>query len=743
MSKRIDFKIELNCIKNIHGIGRNSELILMLVDTVTNFLKEENDQLIFDVLQKELLEANKHKDRITSGWKKTVQDALEKSSSSDITNFPDELKEGSAISSTFQAPNAGSYYKTTELIRVAEASPGKLFVLEQCVATSAPYGDKFRAMTKQHFEEIGGGFSLLKFETKIVFISSVNGLIKKMINSGAHDGMRKSATKFRAVIENYAEVFEAHKHVTTSISDYEVSGGERIQDRHSMLVTIFGPQLTSLLELWAGFAHAMLAHQQLFSWITPNGILVVMLIIAFMINLHIGVTVLRFIEFASSDPRTMFRIVSRLLMYFIHIPENMWEIFGTVVFVLCVREVSNWFASAIPAPPSSSHSKQNSSTSQDEETVFDDSQSGIKYDGYGKALKHAKIAMKHIDSNALKMVAQNNKMQGLQKKFMGSKQLKKNKESYPKRKQEIPDLHGNLRTEQGEESIDSTSQQKNTKTPEKIEIPTQFEHSSYEAPNLPAEVLHSAIVEEMYENQRLQPFRGWGSTWPGHFLPTDRTSRYSVRSVSRLDGITGQKASEVAPPLPEGWKWVEDSWKIDLSGVFADATDNEGWSYGMDFPNVKYPFPPGSGRKKLADFVRRRRWLRTRIPIEDVSGPEGKNAMDVPTIDTTSNTEPLKENGLGTSVKINSDNDQIVDSDKVTISREIENQTENNRSFDGTASKVQDAGTSVKNAIKNDNDPVEHTAATPENRSIESSINAAMHQNVILPDNKKNQIKSN
>lgn len=36
---------------------------------------------------------------------------------------------------------------------------------------------------------------------------------------------------------------------------------------------------------------------------------------------------------------------------------------------------------------------------------------------------------------------------------------------------------------------------------------------------------------EVFENERFQPFRGWGSTYPGHLLPTDR-SRFSDRSGS-------------------------------------------------------------------------------------------------------------------------------------------------------------------------------------------------------------------
>ncbi len=54
---------------------------------------------------------------------------------------------------------------------------------------------------------------------------------------------------------------------------------------------------------------------------------------------------------------------------------------------------------------------------------------------------------------------------------------------------------------------------------------------------------------ELFENERCQPFRGWGHTWPGHFLPTDRVGHWSTR-----DGGPGGKASmsfrSVAPKLP-------------------------------------------------------------------------------------------------------------------------------------------------------------------------------------------------
>lgn len=56
-----------------------------------------------------------------------------------------------------------------------------------------------------------------------------------------------------------------------------------------------------------------------------------------------------------------------------------------------------------------------------------------------------------------------------------------------------------------------------------------------------------AVIEEIFENQRLQPFRGWGHTWPGHFLPTDKVSpmRYGAKGAAML-----QVTTAAVPPPP-------------------------------------------------------------------------------------------------------------------------------------------------------------------------------------------------
>ena len=164
-----------------------------------------------------------------------------------------------------------------------------------------------------------------------------------------------------------------------------------------------------------------------------------------------------------------------------------------------------------------------------------------------------------------------------------------------------------------------------------LEDPHHLSTEGYSGPELTPQLRSAAVVESLFENERLQPFRGWGHTWPGHFLPTDRVLHWSMNDPGQEpDSVCSQSINEVAPLPPPGWRWVEKAWHLDLSGVFSDSTDNDGWSYGLDFPWVVYPFVPGTGRKKMADFVRRRRWLRTRVPIfvqQEVKGESSSTAV--------------------------------------------------------------------------------------------------------------------
>lgn len=68
------------------------------------------------------------------------------------------------------------------------------------------------------------------------------------------------------------------------------------------------------------------------------------------------------------------------------------------------------------------------------------------------------------------------------------------------------------------------------------------------------------------------------------------------------------KQDFLEPPLPAGWQWAS-TWTIDKS----QFVDKDGWAYGPDFHNSKWPpISSKSCSKSSSDFVRRRRWIRTR-----------------------------------------------------------------------------------------------------------------------------------
>lgn len=152
---------------------------------------------------------------------------------------------------------------------------------------------------------------------------------------------------------------------------------------------------------------------------------------------------------------------------------------------------------------------------------------------------------------------------------------------------------------------------------------TADRHKTYSDTDLAEmETAAGPVEEEVFENERFQPFKGWGHGWPGNFLPTDKVGHWSHRN-----GTPGKAASmafsTVAPKLPKGWSWVEEGWVVDHQGIADDAVDADGWSYATDFSWLRMPPAPNSGhRSKVRDFVRRRRWIRSRVkkPAESQAG---------------------------------------------------------------------------------------------------------------------------
>ncbi len=102
-----------------------------------------------------------------------------------------------------------------------------------------------------------------------------------------------------------------------------------------------------------------------------------------------------------------------------------------------------------------------------------------------------------------------------------------------------------------------------------------LEHA-LEAFGLPPEAAPLAFVEEVFENSRYMPLQGWGSSYPGHLLPTDR------RRWSRFDATACADTVRELVQLPRGWAW-SGLWQKDMRGAERGCVDSEGWSYAVDF----------------------------------------------------------------------------------------------------------------------------------------------------------------
>lgn len=113
----------------------------------------------------------------------------------------------------------------------------------------------------------------------------------------------------------------------------------------------------------------------------------------------------------------------------------------------------------------------------------------------------------------------------------------------------------------------------------------------------------NTVVEEVFQNQYYQPSAGWGNSWPG--VHPNNPGHWSTRDFSY------SSKDFFEPPLPPGWKWAS-GWSIDKF----QYVDKEGWAYGPDIKNLRWPPTSAkSSTKSASDVVRRRRWCRTRQTI--------------------------------------------------------------------------------------------------------------------------------
>jgi hypothetical protein len=120
-------------------------------------------------------------------------------------------------------------------------------------------------------------------------------------------------------------------------------------------------------------------------------------------------------------------------------------------------------------------------------------------------------------------------------------------------------------------------------------------------------------VSSIREQERFQPIRRWGSTYPGHLLPTDYVDYWmkwrlgregDAHSLPRVH--SSMEPGKVAPLLTLGHRWI-----VDLRG---QPVDEQGYRYALDF----WKFAAGKSvpASDSSTFVRYRTWVQ--VPQQQI-----------------------------------------------------------------------------------------------------------------------------
>lgn len=420
-----------------------------------------------------------------------------------------------------------------------------------------------------------------------------------------------------------------------------------------ILILQFGTPVKAALQPWAHLLHSYITQVPLLQSLDSHIVLYMLCCITALATLRLLLAVLRFVELASASPQDSIAYMAHYLLKVLPFPGSISEVLAAAALLVLAREINNRLATLLPAPSENllqidttpSGTGVQAANTAVEATKGDtppaaaipsedlELTQGVQYDGYTEALASATEAV-HKDESGLGSMAMRQSEAALEKFRTGLQSLSRGVSS-------LTSPPGTGRDQTTTTPISPTSQPgtpgvggslsptaaAGTSTPSSLSLgdngtSTKRVITGYTAPDLPHALMAHAVVDEVFENERLQPFRGWGSTWPGHFLPTDKVLRWSLRDpVAGTGGppgeapVSSERIEEVTPPLDPRWRWIEPDWRLDLDGVAAGCVDHEGWTYGLDFPWVEFPFNPGQGKKSIKDFVRRRRWLRTRVPI--------------------------------------------------------------------------------------------------------------------------------
>ncbi|KAK9817772.1 hypothetical protein WJX72_002011 [[Myrmecia] bisecta] len=615
----------------------------------------------------------------------------------------------------------GIKYKTEEVQRCSRTEEGKTYEVEVCVATTATYGDRFRAVFQYRIEAIDPKSSSLKAEYQLVYVSSVNGFIKKAIERGASNGITKNFETLREVLGKLVEIQKPKTAETPLAAQAPArvkTSPPRLQHHIPWYLGALDHQVVGMVEPLAHWLRCQtgqaVAPGSNMAMVLGGSLLVV--------TLSILIIILQGVQEVCRTGSGWTASACHTLLSCLDVPQSVRGVVTGLLLLVAARAVLlrsrsamgwgvAWLGLTTPPP---------------KPLESDTPQKGVRFEGFDAALESASasiadtveelasppppakpetpnglttasVSVKQSSDKAVSQIKAG--MKGI-KRYV-SEQWKASpgkgpspaftsvSASPPKHRrstteggqadqadmdpssplsavnethamegpdddsaaivgsppaEKTPTALTKVRVRRGLSTGQISPLLENMKTtfglgPRPSPTPSPAQHVQQASTPVfsddedmsaaavemsmmsPREetstedmeaVATGPLQEEVFENERLQPWSGFGHSWPGHFLPTDRVGHWSNRS-----GKPGAKESmafdSVAPQLPPGWRWVEDDWQIDMTGLVDSSVDEEGWTYAVDFNWLRMPPASGAGKKKVRDFVRRRRWIRTRL----------------------------------------------------------------------------------------------------------------------------------
>ena len=222
---------------------------------LTDILIENNIQDVFIMIHGGLTEYRKHLEGLCKhenfcfyGWKANEEELEAAEPCTSILQSFSEIQQGMVTKKSFDAPGGmGQKYRTVERMVVTELDPGKKVLIESCVTTKAPYGDKFNVLLRHCLESQDKNLVQMTVRCVIVYHAKINGMIKGMIEKGSREGMQKSQEKAASVLTKFVtirNVYEegAREEESSGAVDHEESyGGAFWKDAHCQVGALGSP----------------------------------------------------------------------------------------------------------------------------------------------------------------------------------------------------------------------------------------------------------------------------------------------------------------------------------------------------------------------------------------------------------------------------------------------------------------------------------------------------------------------